>query len=164
MKSLVCCLALAIAAASQPAMAEPRHMSQNPRVGLLAEIRFQAGSARLPDASGSQLGRIAAWAFDNYDGLIVLDGHADRFGPARGNVRLSLRRAQQVRDQLLALGVDPNQIIVTAFGSEGRRHARVAIWGTRNSYEEVIGMRRKAKRILVPSALMHETPTVVGRR
>lgn len=141
-------------------------MSQNPRVGLLAEIRFQPGSARLPDASGSQLGRIAAWAEENFDGLVVLDGHADRFGPARNNVRLSLRRARLVRDQLIALGVDPNQIIVTAFGSEGRRHARVTIWGTRNTMDQVIGSRRNARRVDVPSGYVPPTreSVVAGRR
>lgn len=127
------------------AMAEPKDMSRNPRNGLLAELTFAEGQLRLPDAAGSQLGRIAAWAEENFDGLVVIDGHADRTGPSAGNVRLALRRARLVRDQLLALGVDPNQLIISAFGSEkNRRHARVTIWGTHNSAEQVIGARRKA--------------------
>jgi len=141
-------LALLAALIAAPSVgAEPRNMSQHPRVGLLAEIEFGEGSTRFPDAAGSQLGQIAAWANDNFDGLIVVDGHADATGPAAGNVRLSMRRARLVRDQLIAIGVDPSQIIISAFGSEGRRHARVAVWGTHNGLESVIANRRRARQL-----------------
>ena len=130
--------------------AEPRHMSQHPRVGLLAEIHFGEGSTRFGDAAGSQLGQVAAWANDNFDGLLVVDGHADASGPAAGNVRLSLRRARLVREQLIAIGVDPSQIIISAFGAESRRHARVTVWGTFNSLESVIANRRRARQIHIP--------------
>jgi outer membrane protein OmpA-like peptidoglycan-associated protein len=96
----------------------------------LAEIEFREGSTRLPEASGNQLVQVALWAHDNFDGFVVIDGHADARGPAAGNVRLSLQRARRVRDQLVAMGVDPSQIIVSAFGAEGRRTARVMVWGT----------------------------------
>src|SRR5688572_11710681 len=92
MKSLA--LLVLLAACPTTADAEPRKMSQHPRSGLLAEIMFSEGSTRLPDASGSQLGQIAAWAYDNFDGLVVVDGHADASGPAANNVRLSMRRAR----------------------------------------------------------------------
>ncbi len=139
-------------------------MSQNPRVGLLAELSFSEGSARLPAASGSQLGRVAAWAAENFDGMIVLDGHADRTGRARGSVKLSLQRARLVRDQLVALGVDPDQIVITAYGSESRRHARVQIWGTHNSLEQVIGMRRDAAVVRWGADPVEPGPTLTGRR
>lgn len=126
------------AAAGRDAEARPRGSPDHPP-GLLAELEFGEGSARLPDASGSQLARIAAWASDNFDALVVIDGHADARGPAAGNVRLSLRRARLVRDQLLALGVDPDQIIISAFGAEDRRQARVSVWGT---YSTLDGLRR----------------------
>lgn len=141
MKALACLLALLCATA--PAAAQPGRMSQNPRAGLLAELRFAEGSSRLPDAAGSRLGRIAAWAEEHYDGLVVVDAHADAFGPDRSNTRLTLRRARLVREHLIALGVDPNQIIVSAFGPDGRRRARVSIWGTRNSLDQVMASREK---------------------
>src|SRR3954468_2905686 len=119
-------LTLALALAVTPAAAQSNH----PRAGLIAEISFPDGQLRLPDASGSQLGRVAGWAEENFDGLVVIDGHADGSGPNAGNVRLALRRARLVRDQLLALGVDPSQLVISAFGAEKRKHARVAVWGT----------------------------------
>ena len=110
--------------------------------GLLAEINYPEGQARLPEATSGQLRRIAAWADDNFDGFVVIDGHADRSGPDAGNTKLALKRARIVRDQLLALGVDPNQLTISAFGSENRPRARVAVWGTR---EQSIGQRKTAK-------------------
>src|SRR5262245_31148065 len=142
---------LIVLLAAVSAGAEPPNMSQHPRVGLLAEIQFADGSTRFPDAAGSQLGQIAAWANDNFDGLVVIDGHADVRGPAAGNVRLSLRRARLVRDQLIAIGVDPSQIVISAFGADSGRDARVTVWGTRNSLESVIANRRRARQILIPS-------------
>lgn len=154
MKSLALLAVLIATPAVAPtaATAAPRTMSQHPREGLLAEIEFHEGSTRLPDAAGSQLGQIAAWADENFDGLVVIDGHADSRGPAAGNVRLSLRRARLVRDQLLAIGVDPGQIIISAFGPERRTKARVAVWGTHTSLDQVIAMHRHADELIVPRA------------
>lgn len=136
---------IVLALATSTVEADPRDMTRKPRVGLLAEIDFATGSSRLDGVSTSQLGRVAAWAYDNFDGLIVLDGHADR----DGNIRLSWRRALLVRDQLVALGVDPEQIVVSAFGPEHRRErARVAVWGTRNSAESMIAARRNANMLM----------------
>lgn len=132
---------LLVAAMTTVTFADPRNMSQNPRSGLLAEFNFAEGSARLPSAAGSQLGRIAAWADENFDGVIVLDGHSDR----NGDIRLSWRRARLVRDQLLALGVDPDQLMISAFGPEHGRSARVAVWGTHNSVEQMLAARRHAE-------------------
>ena len=140
------CLALLLVATT--ALAEPPNPSQHARVGLLAEIAFGEGSTRLPDAAGSELNQVAAWAEDNFDGLIVLDGHADHRGAAAHNIRLSLRRARLVRDHLIALGVDPDQIIISAFDSEARPRARVAIWGTRDTLESVVANRRRAHALI----------------
>lgn len=158
MKTLVMVLLLAATAVH----AGPGNKSQ--QVGLLAEIHFSEGSARLPEGSGSQLGQIAAWAEENFDGLIVLDGHADHRGKAAHNIRLSLRRARLVRDQLIALGVDPDQIIIAAFNSEQRPRARVAVWGTHNSLEQVIAKRQGARAMVWGDGIARPMPRSVRRR
>jgi outer membrane protein OmpA-like peptidoglycan-associated protein len=144
MKALVPLAACVTVQLAAPAAAEPPYSSEHARVGLLAEIGFAEGSSRLPEAYGSQLGWIAAWADENFDGLIVLDGHADHRGLAAHDLKLSLRRARIVRDQLISLGVDPNQIIISVFDSEQRPRARVAVWGTRDNYDAVVAKRRRA--------------------
>lgn len=126
---------LAVLLASASARAEPRGVAHQPAPSsLLGEVEFRDGSARLSEHDGSQLAEIAAWAKDHAEALIVIDGHADARGQAAGNVRLSLARARLVRAQLLALDVDPHQIVVSAFGAEDRRRARVTVWGTRDPY------------------------------
>jgi hypothetical protein len=132
----------------------------------LAELQFRTGSTMLPDASGSQLGRIAAWADENYDGLIVIDAHADRNGSSKQGVKVTLRRARLVRDQLVALGVDPNQIVLSVFAPANRRFGKVAIWGTRNSLDQVMAMRRGRDAIVVPpyEPRPMQSPTLTGRR
>ncbi|HZJ62638.1 MAG TPA: OmpA family protein, partial [Kofleriaceae bacterium] len=62
----------------------------------------------------------------------VLDGHADRVGSEPVNLHLSMQRAKAVRDRLIAAGVDPDQLVVAAFGEHGHRHERtVVVWATR---------------------------------
>lgn len=117
-------LALFVAA---PAAAEPA--PEPTETSLIAELEFGEGSARLPASAGARLGLIAAWASEHGDRLVVIDGHADARGAAAGSVRLSIRRARLVRDELIALGVDPSQILISAFGAEARPRARVAVWG-----------------------------------
>jgi hypothetical protein len=146
---------LLLVATTTVAAGEPR-TTQNSRVGLLAELEFSEGSARLPDAAGSQLGRVAAWAEENFDGVVVLDGHADK----NGDIRMSWRRARLVRDQLLALGVDPDQIVISAFGPEPRRRARVAVWGTHNTVEQMLASRRHAGVVMWSR---HSVPQVRSR-
>jgi outer membrane protein OmpA-like peptidoglycan-associated protein len=134
---------LALAIAATPAVAGQKS-SQHPRVGQLAAVDFAHGSAELAVRSDTELardlGEVAAWAAENPDGLLVLDGHADRSGPSRVNKRLSLERAKFVRERLVALDVDPNQIVIAAFGETGpksTRNRKVVVWGTRAGLKAV---------------------------
>jgi len=107
----------------------------------LAEIRFAQGSTRLPDGAGSQLARVAGWADKNFRGLVVLDGHATPGASAK----LSLRRARIIRDQLLALGVDPDQIVISPYATDAAQHAHVTVWGTEEGLDKVIAQCTKPR-------------------
>lgn len=157
--------------AAGTASAGPGQKSQHPRVGELAEISFSARSARVSVDNNEHLGEIAGWARDNPDGLIVLDGHAGR--DERDAVRLSQRRAEAVRDELVAIGVDPDQVVIAAFGDEGPRHGanrRVIVWGTHDQLATVLTRLETAGvRDIEPGS--HDTgrrpevprPTLAGR-
>lgn len=125
---------LAVLFAFTGAEGQPRASGSHVEPSLLAELEFRDGSARLPRTSRDELARIAGWARTRPDGLVVIDGHADARGPAAGDIRLSFARAKLVRDHLVALGVNPYQIIISAFPAEDRPRARVAVWGTRDRY------------------------------
>jgi outer membrane protein OmpA-like peptidoglycan-associated protein len=116
------------------AHAEP---SRNARTGRLAELAFEHGSSAIPIATTEKaqlaVGKAAAWAHENPDGLLVIDGHADRRGPRADNVRLSLARAQTVKSQLELAGVPEEQIVIAAYG-EARSKRTVVIWGTSSEH------------------------------
>ena len=140
--------------------ATARHIESSSR-GLAGDYVFPTVSYACPMRDRS-LGRVAGWAEENFDGLVVLDGHADGSGPTAGNVRLALRRARLVRDQLLALRVESDQIVISAFGAEKRKHARVAVWGTHNHREQVMAQRRRSHAVFEQPAQARPGPTLLG--
>jgi outer membrane protein OmpA-like peptidoglycan-associated protein len=120
----------AIALAATTAFAQP-NTSQHPRAGKLAELTFAPGSNALTAGEEARIGMIAAWAREYPDGIIELDSYADTTGTRRTNQQLSLRRAQTVRGLLVELGVDPDRIVVSAFGERGPAKRRVVVTGRR---------------------------------
>ena len=134
MKALV--LVAGIFAAS-PVSAEPKQLSQHPRVGELAEIDFNVDSSRLSVDYNTKLGEIVGWATDNPGGLLVIDGFAAP-GEAKNaeDVLLSLHRAEAVRDKLIDQGVDPDRIVLAGFGARGK--ARAVVWGTNDNLDAAV--------------------------
>jgi outer membrane protein OmpA-like peptidoglycan-associated protein len=126
MKALV--LVAAVLAAT-PVAAEPNQLSQHPRVGELAQINFNDGSTRLSVDYNRKIGEVAGWAQTNPTGLIVISGFASP-QETRGaeDVVLSLKRAEAVRDELISQGIDPDRIVIAAFG--GRGTPRADVYGT----------------------------------
>jgi hypothetical protein len=165
-------LALACALNCPVAVADPQP-SQHPRVGQLAELTFAPGSAKLALDIAGELREVATWAHEHPDGLLVIDGHADRTGPATANVRLSLDRAKAVRGVLVAAGVAPDQIVIAAFGEDAPQRAgnnrRVIVWGTRAGLDAVIARTLGRGHAVIWSGFMttldHEPQVgVVARR
>lgn len=68
-------------------------------------------------------------------GVIRLEAHTDSSGSAAANDRLALRRAETVRDQLAALGVDPTRVLIEV---RGERNPAVA---TEDGVEEALNRR-----------------------
>jgi OOP family OmpA-OmpF porin len=78
------------------------------------------------DAGSSQLNLLATQVLDAsqpaewFKGLDRVDitGHADRTGSTAGNLRLSLRRAETVRDALVARNAPASLLVVHAAGED----------------------------------------------
>ena len=49
---------------------------------------------------------------------ITIEGHTDERGTREYNLALGERRANSVRDYMIALGVDPNRVKTLSYGKE----------------------------------------------
>ena len=49
---------------------------------------------------------------------LTIEGHADERGTREYNLALGDRRANSVRDYLIALGIDPNRLTTISYGKE----------------------------------------------
>lgn len=70
-----------------------------------------------PEAQ-SQLQKQAAWLNAYPNTAIMIEGHCDERGTREYNLALGDRRANAVRDYLVALGVSPSRIQTISYGKE----------------------------------------------
>lgn len=85
--------------------------------GLELEVGFRTDSAMLPDGAADTLGALAGLLRAVPGMEVHLDGYADPRGAERHNLQLSAERAGSVRDRLIAAGVSPDRIHLTAHGA-----------------------------------------------
>lgn len=95
-------------------------------------IYFRSGSKNL---GGNDLTKIKTIAdtlvgFDPTQKLIV-GGYADQTGDAKANRRLSLERANAVREQLVKLGISNDRLIVEHFGEDTSNLSENDMWKSR---------------------------------
>jgi len=84
----------------------------------LSDLLFPSGKAALQSATREKLAKVAGIVLA-YPGVQVsVAGHTDGTGSAALNQRLSLRRAQLVRDYLVRQGLAPGAVAAQGFGSD----------------------------------------------
>lgn len=82
----------------------------------LEGVNFATDSWQLSAASRAVLERAAAVLRDGPAGQVEIAGHTDARGGAAYNIRLSERRAEAVRQYLLAAGIGEQQLIARGYG------------------------------------------------
>jgi OOP family OmpA-OmpF porin len=91
---------------------------QQQEISLGAPIRFAFAEARILPASDSLLREIAAQLLLHPEfARVALNGHTDDVGLPEANLLLSRRRAEAVRDRLVALGVPAPRLSAEGFGA-----------------------------------------------
>jgi len=71
---------------------------------------------------------LAAWLDTNPSVTLTIEGHADERGTREYNLALGERRANAVRDYLVALGTNPARLTTVSYGEE-----RPAVLGSNDS-------------------------------
>jgi outer membrane protein OmpA-like peptidoglycan-associated protein len=77
---------------------------------------FDTSRADLDPAAQRALAGAVTWLAANERARTLVEGHADQQGASRLNQALAERRANAIRDNLVARGVDPDRIAVVAYG------------------------------------------------
>lgn len=85
-------------------------------------VQFNGGSTELTPESLEELQRARAWLATLPAPEVVVTGHTDAVGSHEDNDRLSLQRAERVRDILADAGIDRR--LITAVG-RGKRALRI---------------------------------------
>lgn len=86
------------------------------QAGIAMDLLFRTDEHTLTDMTGSRLAEFADMLSTLPDIVIQLDGFADERGDSDYNLVLSQKRVEFVRDQLVAAGVDPSRVRISAYG------------------------------------------------
>ena len=86
------------------------------QAGIAMDLLFRTDEHVLADTTGGRLAELAGTLANMPDVRIQLDGFADERGDDDYNLQLSQKRVEFVRDQLVAAGIQPSRISVTAHG------------------------------------------------
>lgn len=93
------------------------------QAGAWYQIYFEAGDAHVRDKAGLIIGSAARLAAKERPSRLTVIGRTDRIGAAPANMALSRRRADAVRDALIAAGVPASSIATTWTGEVRPRAA-----------------------------------------
>jgi len=84
----------------------------------LGDVLFELGQTTLQPAARSNLEDVVELLQTEPDKRIRIEGHTDSSGPASVNQRISLQRAESVRDELVAMGIDASRIQASGMGED----------------------------------------------
>ena len=87
-------------------------------------VYFTGDSAVLSAPSKATLGAQAQWLRLHPEVLVSIEGHADLADTRDHALAVGARRAQEVRDYLILLGVPPAQLSATSWGKQKPGPAR----------------------------------------
>jgi len=86
------------------------------QAGIAMDLLFRTDEYVLADNTGGRLAELAGAVAQMNDVRVQLDGFADERGDEDYNLKLSAKRVEFVREQLVAAGIDPARIHVSAHG------------------------------------------------
>ena len=91
--------------------------TQQPTDSIVLTVSFASNSIEVGTKYVAQLSTIAEKVKSNNQQKILLAGYADKYGNPDYNLKISQRRVQSVKKELIQLGVKTDQILEQSFGS-----------------------------------------------
>jgi outer membrane protein OmpA-like peptidoglycan-associated protein len=85
---------------------------------VLEGVNFASGSSALTHESMVSLDKAVKIMQDNPEIIVEIRGYTDNTGSYMGNVRISQKRAESVRNYLVSQGIRPSRIMTKGFGPE----------------------------------------------
>lgn len=106
--------------APPPSLAKPSEPTKPVKGDItpLQDVFFDFDRFVIRSDTKAALSQNVAWLQANPDVKVVVEGHCDERGTTEYNLALGERRAQAVRDFLVAAGIDPGRISTTSYGEE----------------------------------------------
>jgi len=83
---------------------------------VMREIYFRYGDAAVGFENYSYLDELITYVGKNPGAILQIDGHTDSVGDETSNLLLSQRRAEAVRNYLVARGIEPSRLYARGFG------------------------------------------------
>ena len=81
-------------------------------------VHFVVDQSTLTDEARGILNGQAAWLNTNPDYAIIIEGHADEQGTREYNIALGARRADSVKNYLIAQGISGSRMQTVSYGKE----------------------------------------------
>ncbi len=87
-------------------------------VVTLGDVLFELGQTEMQPEARANLEDVVELLQTEPERRIRIEGHTDSTGPASINMRISQQRAEAVRDELAAMGIDVDRIQAVGMGEE----------------------------------------------
>ena len=84
---------------------------------ILEGVNFRTGSAEITEESFTKLDEVYEQLAKYSDRKFEIAGHTDNAGSDRINIKLSLDRANAVREYLVNRGVEPGRLVAKGYGA-----------------------------------------------
>jgi hypothetical protein len=124
--------------------------AENPPENL-AVIEFATGSAEVSREWNDKLVTVVRYLRANPDRMVYVEGHADSVGDWRFNLELSQRRSDAVRNQLIRMGANPDQLVRVGHGEntgieDVRARRQVVLRTSSDDFGELMRAQRSHER------------------
>lgn len=95
-------------------------------------VYFDTSSSALKSTADAKIKEIASVIKSNkIERKLIVGGYADTRGNAEANKRLSLKRANSVKERLIGLGIPEQQMTLQHFGEEASNYKPQDLWRSR---------------------------------